>query len=451
MSAGFTYRILGARILGLGLLVAFSALLFPIRTQAQTPVLDFETGNLQGWALTGSAFECQPTRVDNRHLRGAVPSGHQGNYWVSTYGCEGPGIGDGLQGSATYGPFQIQDGTLSFLIGGSRSSQTRVELLVSDAIEQHRVSVLRASGHGTETRQRVSWDLRPYSGKRGWICIVDESSKPAGHNQVGGHLNVDDFRFAAVTQTGGKSQSPSDFLSQIIRQLAEGESAQPRTVPVPQLVRHSLDEVPDILKRASLQLGTVSRRESPEKPGTVLEQDPRAGTRVRQGFSVNVVVASEQMVVVPNLVGHTVQDAQRMIVATERLKFAVGGGRESPEKAGTVLDQNPRPEARVRPGTTVRVILATEVTPGVPNVVGLDVREAEKRVAATRGLGFAVRGGRESPKAPGTVLEQTPLADTRVSPGTTVRVILATEVNPVVPNVVGLNVRDAENIVIAIQ
>lgn len=451
MSAGYTCRTSVAKLLELSLLVAFSALLFPTRTQAQLPVLDFETGNMQGWTLTGNAFGCQPMRAGSQNLRGGAPQGHQGNYWVSTYGCMGPGTGDRLEGTATYGPFQIQAGTLSFLIGGSRSSETRVELLVSDPIEQQQVSVLHASGQGTETMQRVTWDLKPYAGKRGWIRIVDASNAPAGHNQVGGHLNVDDFRFAAAAQTAGTPKPPSDLLSKILGSLSQSESAQPRTVPVPQLVSHSLDEVPDILKRASLRLGTVTRRESPAKPGTVIEQDPRARTRVRQGFSVNVVVANEQLIVVPTLIGHSVEEAHRMIIATERLKFTVGGGRESREKPGTVLEQNPQPETRVRPGTTVSVVLATEVTPVVPNVVGLDVRDAEKTITGTRGLEFAVRGGRESPEKPGTVLEQTPLAGTRVQPGTTVGVTLATEVIPVVPNVVGLNVGDAEKMIMATQ
>jgi hypothetical protein len=159
--------------------------------------LDFEEGNLRGWERTGDAFKYQPTLGDNPTARNrGQPSNHQGRYWIGTYekyqGRAGqkPGDiqGDRPQGTLTSAPFTIPRGTLSFLIGGGNSFQTRVELLMQDPIEGS-IRVFQASGQNTETMRRVTWDLTPYADKTGRIRIVDASSGGWGH------INADDFRF----------------------------------------------------------------------------------------------------------------------------------------------------------------------------------------------------------------------------------------------------------------
>jgi hypothetical protein len=158
---------------------------------------DFETGDLRGWTRTGNAFNYQPTFGDNPTARRrGQPSKHQGRYWIGTYekyqGLPGqrPGAvqGDQPQGTLTSLPFSIPSGTLSFLIGGGNSLQTRVELLISGR------RVLHASGRNTETMHCITWNLVPHGGKTGQIRIVDESSGGWGH------INVDDFRFVGATK-----------------------------------------------------------------------------------------------------------------------------------------------------------------------------------------------------------------------------------------------------------
>jgi len=159
--------------------------------------LDFETEDLRGWTRTGNAFNYQPTLGDNPTARHrGQPSRHQGRYWIGGYekyqGLPGqkPGNiqGDEPKGTLTSLSFTIPSGTLSFLIGGGSSLQTRVELLVLGQ------RVLHASGRNTETMHRITWNLTPYAGKAGQIHIVDESSGGWGH------INVDDFRFARAEQ-----------------------------------------------------------------------------------------------------------------------------------------------------------------------------------------------------------------------------------------------------------
>jgi hypothetical protein len=186
----------------------------PLRCQDVSFTLDFETGDLRGWRKTGNAFDFQPTLDDNPTARNrGQPSGHQGRYWIGTYeryqGRRGqkPGDiqGDAPSGTLTSAPFTIPKGTLSFLIGGGASAETRVELLVAGEHAEPRHSryssvrqperVLSASGQDSETMHRVTWNLGPFAGKTGAIRIVDGSSGGWGH------INVDDFRFSSA-QTG---------------------------------------------------------------------------------------------------------------------------------------------------------------------------------------------------------------------------------------------------------
>jgi hypothetical protein len=164
---------------------------------------NFETGNLNGWIKKGTAFDFQPTYGDNPTARRrGQPSNHNGRYWIGGFekyqGLPGqrPGDtqGDRPMGTLSSPRFTIPTGTLSFLVGGGSSFKTRVELIVLGQ------SVLYVSGRNTETMHRVTWNLTPYAGKRGYIRIVDDSS-------VGwGHINVDDFRFAGAEHQPVSSQ-----------------------------------------------------------------------------------------------------------------------------------------------------------------------------------------------------------------------------------------------------
>jgi hypothetical protein len=155
--------------------------------------LNFEKGTTDGWVKTGTAFNYQPTLHDNSTARDrGQPSNHEGNFWIGTfekyqglsYQKSGDIQGDAPKGTLTSQTFTIPKGSLSFLVGGGASFDTRVELLISGK------SVLFASGKYIETMHRVTWDLNPWVGKQGQIRIVDNSSGNWGH------INADDFQFS---------------------------------------------------------------------------------------------------------------------------------------------------------------------------------------------------------------------------------------------------------------
>ncbi|KAL9183329.1 hypothetical protein ACHAXT_005116 [Thalassiosira profunda] len=233
---------------------------------------NFETGDLQGWSATGTAFANQPTFGDNSKHR-AVYSGHgnaashssgesqssrlRGRYYIATfedrsgsddnYQEPDPGLsagstqGDDPTGTLTSDPFIVLGKSISFLIGGGCDHLTSyVELLVDG------FPSLRATGKCSERMDRVHWDVSTFIGRAAQIRIVDDechgSQKvccffvvvpvkirvltPIFLRMQWQHNNVDDFTFSWDMDMGmGGTCLVNNF-----GQCAEGGGALPRTV-----------------------------------------------------------------------------------------------------------------------------------------------------------------------------------------------------------------------------
>jgi len=343
---------------------------------------DFESGDLRGWAQTGTAFRNQPTLGDNPTARGrGQPSRHQGRYWIGTYENyqakpgQSPGQiqGDRPQGTLTSQRFMIPRCTLSFLVGGGIDFRTRVEFLIIDQIEGA-VRVYHASGKNTETMARVMWDLSPHAGKTGMIRIVDESSEGWGH------INADDFRFE---------------------------------VAVPYVIDRQVGEATEILRQFGLDRD-VRNEISDRAPGTVLDQEPRARSRVPIGSVVRLAVARTEMVSVPNVIGRRLVEAKGMIV---NARLTLGEGASDPGDA-VIQRQDPNPGTKVAVGTPVHLWTIAALKVRVPNVLGLQVTEA-KEILRRTGLRPSVAYD-VSDREPESVIRQEPTGGTPVDIDTVV-------------------------------
>jgi len=445
--------------------------------------MDFETGDLRGWEKTGGAFDHQPTLNDNPVARGRPePSNHQGSWWIGTFekfqgrSGQNPGDiqGDEPQGTLTSPPFTLPAGTLSFLVGGGSHAETRVELVLVDHLLHDQARAFYQTGKSIETMERVTWDLHPIAGRIGRIRIVDESSEEWGH------INADDFQL-------------------------EG------TLPAPELVGHDLTDAKKILAGANLTLGQVLKVNSDEEPDTILRQDPAAGTEVAVGTAVNVSVAFKEMVAVPDLRGQSRQEAESILkkeklslgevvrrfsdqpadsviwqepaagakvaVGTEvdlwvavsapvevpdvrghevkaaqeilaKLQLRVGQvtKRLSYQPEGTIVRQEPAAGNLAFIGTAVDLWVAVRVAAKVPDVRGQSVQEAASTLQKAK-LRLGQRFDHFSNEEPGTVLDQSPAAGTRVVPDSAVDVFVASKEMVDVPDVRGHNRRDAEELI----
>ena len=92
-------------------------------------------------------------------------------------------------------------------------------------------------------------------------------------------------------------------------------------------------------------------------PGSVVQQSPKPGTRLKRGAAVTLAVAKgAAAIVVPNVVGHSQQDAEHDLQQRGLNVNAVTVASSQP--AGTVVAQSPPASSKVPQGGTVRINIA---------------------------------------------------------------------------------------------
>jgi eukaryotic-like serine/threonine-protein kinase len=109
------------------------------------------------------------------------------------------------------------------------------------------------------------------------------------------------------------------------------------------------------------------REDAGAAPGTVLEQDPGAGTRIAKGQTVELVVArAPAEVPVPGVIDETEEDATQ---ALEDAGFEVNveeGEAATPDEDGLVLEQDPEPETPRPRGSEVTITVGRFEPEAVP-------------------------------------------------------------------------------------
>jgi beta-lactam-binding protein with PASTA domain len=190
----------------------------------------------------------------------------------------------------------------------------------------------------------------------------------------------------------------------------------------------------------------VARRSSGRPAGEVLEQSPVAGRTLQPGGMVTLTIARA---VAPVVVRMDVPDVVSLPVAEATASLRRAGLRAQVElvsssgAAGTVVKQTPAAGSEVEEGTLVSLAIARSQSPPVtrvevPDVVGSTVDEARQTLRAL-GLRVSVRTVLAQTPA-GTVVGQTPSANSTVREGSSVRLRVSTGPRSVtVPDVLGLD------------
>ena len=138
-------------------------------------------------------------------------------------------------------------------------------------------------------------------------------------------------------------------------------SSGPTAITVPDLAGKTADEARQLLGDLGLTLGTITDVDDPKTPqGQIIDSNPAVGASVSPGSSISVRVGTGQ-VVVPNVVGKPLSEAQQLLsnvgLAPET-SFRVSS--EVPENR--VLEQDP-PSGKIEIGGTVRIIVAQKAAP----------------------------------------------------------------------------------------
>jgi eukaryotic-like serine/threonine-protein kinase len=140
-------------------------------------------------------------------------------------------------------------------------------------------------------------------------------------------------------------------------------------IEVPDVVGRPRDEAERTIQDAGLQVSVREEESADADPGTVLRQEPEAGSQLARGRTVTLIVAvAPADVPVPGVLDAAEADAVQTL---EDAGFQVEieeAPVETPEEDGIVIDQAPSPDTPRPQGATVTITIgrfepATEPTP----------------------------------------------------------------------------------------
>jgi beta-lactam-binding protein with PASTA domain len=224
--------------------------------------------------------------------------------------------------------------------------------------------------------------------------------------------------------------SQRDSLIQVI-------VAVPKLIVMPNLLNRSIEQARMILNEYKLVLRTATERESDTQPNIILEQEPKAGVKIKAGSLVDLIVSKQrqtiQTVAMPDLINKTIS-AARELLNQRKLQLGLVDSMASDQVPNTIISQSPEAYTKVEVGSTVNVIVSKqEKFPEpveVPNLINLKLEQARELINRV-GLQLGQVKEEESNKAPNLVLSQNPEAHTKVDSGSVVDLIISKEVMPV--------------------
>ena len=201
--------------------------------------------------------------------------------------------------------------------------------------------------------------------------------------------------------------------------------------PVPDFVGVHISDVEQMAKKANLKLEIVDSIYAPVYAGgSVIEQDPIAGTEVKNGRRVFVTITShlQKMVPVPYVTGYSLRQAKNIIemagLEIKELRYVsnIATGNVLAELAGRdTVRRNSNLQLEYGSGLTLLVGRAPDAAPVVvPKVVGLSFSEAKSRIwEYGLNLGEVVRdeGINLVNEKDARVYRQGPTYGNRVTPG----------------------------------
>jgi serine/threonine-protein kinase len=205
----------------------------------------------------------------------------------------------------------------------------------------------------------------------------------------------------------------------------------PTEVQVPSLVNLTEDDARQTLGDAGLKVGDVTSEASQDiKKGRVIRQDPPKDDYVAPGSTVDFVVSTGKPTVqMPQVIGMSKQAAKRVLESAPYNFEVILREQESDDEAGQVVDTSPKPGRDATEGATVTVYYS-DGPETVPDVVGKQEDVARQLLEAAGYTVKVVYDDSPTEEATGTVLEQNPTADSPLSQGSQVVLIVTSYVAP---------------------
>ncbi|WP_369247812.1 Stk1 family PASTA domain-containing Ser/Thr kinase [Streptomyces sp. R41] len=186
----------------------------------------------------------------------------------------------------------------------------------------------------------------------------------------------------------------------------------------PNFVSQTLTDAQKMADNRDLKLNPTRKPCEKEPKGNVCSQDPVAGTEVKKGDTITLVVSTgAPKVAVPSVLGEKL-DKAKQILEDDKYQFKVETTyQESTEEPDTVLKQDPKLGDEVQKGSTINLTVAKakkQVT--VPDVTGKTCDEAIQLMTANNLVGECTEVPTNDPNQVDKVIQTVPPLGRSVDP-----------------------------------
>lgn len=214
------------------------------------------------------------------------------------------------------------------------------------------------------------------------------------------------------------------------------------TVIMPDVIKIELRAAQTMITSKDLRVRVLFNPSSKAAPGTVLQQQPAAGTQMHAGDEVRLTVAgsNELPIATPNNVAPTnevtmpaviglVDTAARQKLEGLGMKVEIIAVRNTSQREYMVLASDPAANSKLAPGATVKLTVNMLSPAANANINLLDYagKAADATINELKSFGFVVTIKKVASRnySPGVVTGTEPMAGSSLAPGSTVVVLIA--------------------------
>jgi len=198
-------------------------------------------------------------------------------------------------------------------------------------------------------------------------------------------------------------------------------------VVVPDVVGRQMNIAKQVLEDSHLRVKLAETYDANVPAGQVVSQYPEAGSKVKEERLVTIYISKGgEEIDMPDLIGMS------KVVAEEKLKnigLSLGQVTEqyASEEVGTVINQYPRSGSKITKGKTVDIVIskgAKVQKVRMPDFTGRTLESVKENLSSLN-LSVGTVTKKISRQPTGTIIEQSPAANSEVTEGTSVDLIIA--------------------------
>lgn len=195
-------------------------------------------------------------------------------------------------------------------------------------------------------------------------------------------------------------------------------------LPVPDVVNMTVVEAQAALEEKGFEVELEERYGNAVKPGTVMEQSPKAGEKRKQGSTIYLTISKgAELKTVPEIIGMSLSKAENLLKDEGYAIGKITKKFDSSKTVGIVLEQFPKAMDKAPKGSKINLVV-NEGEKTVPNVVGQKLATA-KQLLEKEGLVVGSTSYTKNQADKDTVLSTDPGPGSHLSEGVKVNLTLS--------------------------